>query len=107
MPRSHSAGSANRFVDNLTAFGQQCAGDDLIRQIEQQIAERGWAEGWITPQRAARKTGKRVGVIGSGPAGLTEPLQIALAGLVILANTIVYSFVVWRKKRAAKQDDPA
>src|SRR5512132_1634821 len=41
-----------------------------IRQIEERIAERGFAEGWVLPQPPARETGKHVAVVGSGPAGL-------------------------------------
>jgi glutamate synthase (NADPH/NADH) small chain len=52
----------------------------LIRHIEYQIVERGFAEGWIKPLHAARKTGKRVAIIGSGPAGLAAAQQLARAG---------------------------
>lgn len=52
----------------------------LIKHIEFQIVERGFSEGWIRPLPAARKTGKRVAVIGSGPAGLTAAQQLARAG---------------------------
>ena len=52
----------------------------LIKHIELQIVERGWQEGWIVPLRAARKTGKRVAVVGSGPAGLACAQQLARAG---------------------------
>jgi NAD(P)H-dependent glutamate synthase small subunit len=52
----------------------------LIRHIEYQIVERGFAEEWITPMPAAKKTGKRVGIIGSGPAGLAAAQQLARAG---------------------------
>lgn len=51
-----------------------------IRQIECQIVERGWQEGWITPQPSAIKTGKRVAVVGSGPAGLAAAQQLARRG---------------------------
>ncbi len=51
-----------------------------IRQIEKQIAERGWEEDWIQPQPAETKTGKRVAIIGSGPAGLAAAQQLARKG---------------------------
>ncbi|NTV52002.1 MAG: glutamate synthase subunit beta [Candidatus Firestonebacteria bacterium] len=51
-----------------------------IRHIELQIVERGWAEGWIQPQVAPKKTGKKVAVVGSGPAGLAAAQQLARAG---------------------------
>jgi glutamate synthase (NADPH/NADH) small chain len=41
-----------------------------IKSIECEIVDRGWREGWVEPQLPARKTGKRVAVVGSGPAGL-------------------------------------
>ncbi len=52
----------------------------LIRHIECQIAERGFAENWIGPLRPAKMTGKRVAVIGSGPAGLAMAQQLARSG---------------------------
>ncbi|MFA5554068.1 MAG: glutamate synthase subunit beta [Phycisphaerae bacterium] len=52
----------------------------LIRHIEFQIVERGFSEGWIKPLPANQKTGKRIGVIGSGPAGLAAAQQLARAG---------------------------
>ncbi len=52
----------------------------LIRHIEFQVVERGFAEGWIKPQIAAEKTGKKVAIIGSGPAGLAAAQQLARAG---------------------------
>ena len=52
----------------------------LIRQIELEVAERGFAEGWIKPQPAARKSGRRVAVVGSGPAGLAAAQQLARSG---------------------------
>ncbi len=51
-----------------------------IKSIERAIIDRGWDEGWIVPQPAARKTGKRVAVVGSGPAGLAAAQQLARAG---------------------------
>src|SRR5215470_3288600 len=41
-----------------------------IKQIELAIVDRGWDEGWIVPRPPAQRTGKRVAVVGSGPAGL-------------------------------------
>ena len=52
----------------------------LIRHIEFQIVERGFRDGWIKPLSAKQKTGKRVVVIGSGPAGLATAQQLARAG---------------------------
>jgi glutamate synthase (NADPH/NADH) small chain len=51
-----------------------------IKTIECQIIDRGWEEGWITPQPSPRGTGKRVAVVGSGPAGLACAQQLARAG---------------------------
>lgn len=51
-----------------------------IKSIECAIVDRGWREGWIVPQPAARQTGKSVAVIGSGPAGLACAQQLARAG---------------------------
>ncbi len=51
-----------------------------IRQIELAIVERGWKEGWIEPEPASFKTGKKVAVIGSGPAGLAAAQNIARKG---------------------------
>jgi glutamate synthase (NADPH/NADH) small chain len=51
-----------------------------IKQIEHQIADRGFAEGWIVPEPPERKTGRSVAVVGSGPAGLACAQQLARAG---------------------------
>jgi glutamate synthase (NADPH/NADH) small chain len=51
-----------------------------IKTIECQIVDRGWEEGWITPQPSPRGTGKRVAIVGSGPAGLACAQQLARAG---------------------------
>ncbi len=51
-----------------------------IRHIELQIVERGWEEGWIRPEPAQVRTGKRIAVVGSGPAGLAAAQQLARAG---------------------------
>jgi len=51
-----------------------------IKSIEHFIIDKGWEEGWVLPMPPARKTGKRVAVIGSGPAGLACAQQLARAG---------------------------
>jgi glutamate synthase (NADPH/NADH) small chain len=51
-----------------------------IKTIECQIVDRGWEEGWITPEPPERATGRRVAVVGSGPAGLACAQQLARAG---------------------------
>jgi glutamate synthase (NADPH/NADH) small chain len=51
-----------------------------IKTIEQAIADKAWSEGWIKPEPAEEKTGKRVAIVGSGSAGLAAAQQLARAG---------------------------
>ncbi|KAA3629871.1 MAG: glutamate synthase subunit beta [Proteobacteria bacterium] len=51
-----------------------------IKTIEYSIIEKGWEMGWVRPQIPIRRTGKKVAVIGSGPAGLACAQQLARAG---------------------------
>ena len=51
-----------------------------IKSIEHAIIDRAWAEGWVLPQPPKTKTGKKVAVVGSGPAGLAAAQQLARAG---------------------------
>jgi glutamate synthase (NADPH/NADH) small chain len=51
-----------------------------IKSIECEIVDRGWREGWITPAPAAVNTGRKVAVVGSGPAGMACAQQLARAG---------------------------
>jgi glutamate synthase (NADPH/NADH) small chain len=51
-----------------------------IKTIECAIVDRGWEEGWIKPEIPSKRTGKRVAVVGSGPAGLAASQQLARAG---------------------------
>ena len=51
-----------------------------IKSIEHAIIDRAWAEGWVLPEVPAVKTGKKVAVVGSGPAGLAAAQQLARAG---------------------------
>lgn len=51
-----------------------------IKSVECAIVDRGWQEGWITPQVPEKRTGKSVAVVGSGPAGMACAQQLARAG---------------------------
>ncbi|MEA3395548.1 MAG: glutamate synthase subunit beta [Pseudomonadota bacterium] len=51
-----------------------------IKSIEHAIIDKAWKEGWVKPQPAAVKTGKKVAVVGSGPAGMAAAQQLARAG---------------------------
>lgn len=51
-----------------------------IKSIEHAIIDKGWENGWVEPQPAAQKTGKKVAVVGSGPAGLAAAQQLARVG---------------------------
>jgi len=51
-----------------------------IKNIEASIIDRGWDEGWVVPEAPAVRTGKKVAVIGSGPAGLSAAAQLNRAG---------------------------
>ena len=51
-----------------------------IKNIEYSIAEKGWEEGWITPTPPTKRTGKKVAIVGSGPAGLAAAAQLNTAG---------------------------
>ena len=51
-----------------------------IKQVELEIVDRAWAEGWIAPRVPSVKTGRRVAVVGSGPSGLAAAQQLTRAG---------------------------
>ncbi len=51
-----------------------------IKSIEHAIIDRAWEEGWVKPQPAAVKTGKKVAIVGGGPAGLAAAQQLARSG---------------------------
>jgi len=59
-----------------------------IKQVEVSIIDRAWDEGWVTPVPSATRTGRRVAVVGSGPAGLAAAQQLARAG---------HDVVVWER----------
>ncbi len=51
-----------------------------IKTVEQAIIDKGWSEGWVGPEIPEQQTGKKIAVIGSGPAGLAGAQQLARAG---------------------------
>ena len=51
-----------------------------IKSIERAIIDRAWSEGWVKPQLSKHKTGKKVAIVGSGPAGLAAAQQLARVG---------------------------
>ena len=55
-----------------------------IEALERAIAERAFAEGWVTPHPPLRRTGKRIAVVGSGPAGLAAASQLNQAGHTVI-----------------------
>ena len=55
-----------------------------IKQVEVEIIDRAWAEGWVAPQPPLEHTGKRVAVVGSGPAGLAAAQQLTRAGHMVV-----------------------
>ncbi|MCF6215089.1 MAG: glutamate synthase subunit beta [Emcibacter sp.] len=63
-----------------------------IKTIECAIVDKGWQEGWITPLLSQKETGKKIAVVGSGPAGLACAQQLARAG---------HSVAVYEKNRRA------
>jgi glutamate synthase (NADPH) small chain len=54
-----------------------------IKDIECSIIDKAWAEGWVTPQAPAERTGKKIAVVGSGPAGLAAADQLNKAGHLV------------------------
>ncbi|WP_334169890.1 glutamate synthase subunit beta [Zoogloea sp.] len=51
-----------------------------IKSIEHAIIDKAWANGWVVPQPSATKTGKKIAIVGSGPAGLAAAQQLARVG---------------------------
>jgi glutamate synthase (NADPH/NADH) small chain len=51
-----------------------------IKSIEHAIIDRGWQEQWVVPEISKEKTGKRVAIVGSGPAGMAAAQQLARVG---------------------------
>jgi glutamate synthase (NADPH/NADH) small chain len=87
LERLHATNNFPEFTGRLCPAPCEAAcvlgiNDDpvTIKQIEVSIADRGIAEGWVTPRPPEIRTGKRVAVVGSGPAGLACAQQLARAG---------------------------
>lgn len=55
-----------------------------IKSIEHAIIDKAWENGWVVPQPPVKKTGKKVAVVGSGPAGLAAAQQLARAGHAVV-----------------------
>jgi glutamate synthase (NADPH) small chain len=55
-----------------------------IKSIEHAIIDKAWQEGWVQPRRAEHKTGRKVAIVGSGPAGLACAQQLARAGHAVV-----------------------
>lgn len=87
MERLHATNNFPEFTGRLcpapceSACVLAIASDAVtIKQVEVEIAERAWREGWVRPRPPAARTGRRVAVIGSGPAGLAAAQQLTRAG---------------------------
>ena len=87
LDRLHATNNFPEFTGRLCPAPCESAGvlginqDPVaIKQVEVEIIDRAWNEGWVTPFISAHKTGKRVAVIGSGPAGLAAAQQLTRAG---------------------------
>ncbi len=85
--RLHSTNNFPEFTGRLCPAPCEAAcvlsinGDPVtIKQVEVEIIERAWQEGWVTPIIPSQRTGCRVAVIGSGPAGLAAAQQLTRAG---------------------------
>jgi glutamate synthase (NADPH/NADH) small chain len=70
----------DRLCEGACVIEQSGHGAVTIGSIETHITETAWAEGWITPIRPARETGRSVGIIGAGPAGLSAAERLREAG---------------------------
>jgi glutamate synthase (NADPH) small chain len=57
-----------------------------IRQLEKSVVERGFEEGWICPEPPVRRTGQKVAIVGSGPAGLAAAQQLCRAGHSVVVH---------------------
>jgi glutamate synthase (NADPH/NADH) small chain len=64
----------------LSIAEEQTGGSVTIKRIEQTIADQAWMDGIVEPQPAAISTGKKVAIVGSGPAGLAAAQQLTRAG---------------------------
>ena len=87
IERLHATNNFPEFTGRLCPAPCEAAcvlgiGEDpvTIKQVELEIIERAWAEGWVVPLPAETKTGKTAAIVGSGPAGLAAAQQLTRAG---------------------------
>jgi glutamate synthase (NADPH) small chain len=87
MDRLHATNNFPEFTGTLCPAPCEAAcvlgiNDDpvTIKQVEIEIIDRAWDEGWVTPLPAEVRTGKKVAVVGSGPAGLAAAQQLTRVG---------------------------
>ena len=57
-----------------------------IKKIELAIVDKGWQEGWIVPLKPAKETGKKIAIVGSGPAGMAAAQQLRRVGHAVAVN---------------------
>jgi len=69
-----------------------------IKSIEHAIIDKGWSSGWVVPQPPAVKTGKKVAVIGSGPAGMACAQQLGRAGHSVVVFEKGWPAALWHSR---------
>ena len=91
IDRLHATNNFPEFTGRLCPAPCEAAcvvgidGDPVtIKQVEVEIIDRAWSEGWIEPQRPSVRSGRSVAVIGSGPAGLAAAQQLTRAGHTVV-----------------------
>jgi glutamate synthase (NADPH) small chain len=110
----HATDNFPEFTGRLCGQGCQlaCAQGDTahavaIRQVECHVVERAFAEGWIQPLGASRGSGKKVAIVGSGPAGLSLAQQLVRAGHeVVVYKEDAFPGVTLRQSQRGGGVDP-
>jgi glutamate synthase (NADPH) small chain len=79
-----------------------------IKSIEHAIIDKAWESGWVLPQPAAVKTGKKIAIVGSGPAGLAAAQQLARVGHDVTvfekSSPHRWSAALWHPRFQARQE---